>query len=160
MSMIEKLSRVFLGADEADTKEEAVPRLRRFYVGAAQRARQLAHHAELAPHEAGRTALQHLAGREQALADGLRRKILELGGFPGEAPPPPEPLGTLNYWSRLLHDLEGHREAVRQLLEEVAERTDDRPDLAEYLRGLARDEADHAEVLRDLIARSDPQALD
>ena len=66
----------------------------------------------------------------------------------------------MNYWGRLVRDLEAHREAVQLFLEAATEITDEQPETADFLRRLALEEEIHAERLRALIARSDPQALD
>ena len=159
MSLLGKLTRVLVGDGEREI-EEIIPRLRNMYTACAQRSRQMARHAELTPHEAGRLALVELAAEEKDLAERLRRKIMELGGFAGDVRQLPEPLGAMNYWGRLVRDLEAHREAVQLFLEAATEITDEQPETADFLRRLALEEEIHAERLRALIARSDPQALD
>ncbi len=160
MSFLSRISRVLIGEDEEEAREEAIPRLRRFYIAAVQRSRQMERHAELAPHESGRISLERLAQGEMVLADLLRAEIVARDGFAGEARKTPEPSGTLNYWGRLVRDLEAHRAAISDMLDYATELSDDEPELADFLRGRVRDETHHAEQLRALIARSDPQAID
>ena len=158
MGLMGKLTRVLIGDAEGEV-EETIPRLREMYYRSVQRARQLARHAEMAPHEAGQRSLTELAAEEQDQAERLRRKVLELGGFAGDVQQAPEPTGTLNYWGRLVRDLEAHRDAIRRLIELATELSENQPETADFLRNLAREEELHAERLRALIARSDPQAL-
>ncbi len=159
MKRFEAVARALLSNGRGGS-ERLLARLRELYASAVQRHRWLVEHAELAPHEAGRRALQELAAEEKEQAERLRRLVSAVGGFAGDVPVPPPPQGACNYWGRLTQDLEAHRAAARDIRDQATTLVDEHPELAEALAALAREEEEHAARLRALIARSDPQALD
>jgi hypothetical protein len=157
-TFLRRLSQLVIG-EEID-QEAFVRALQGCYASCAQRAALLKCHAELAPQEYSTRALQGLAADEEQqqarLAGTLRERGLQL--------PEVAAAGTdaviSNHWGRLVHDLELHREAVREL-QELAMRFDTVAEAGTTLfRGLSVEEAEHCQRLRELIARADPQALD
>ncbi|GIW41315.1 MAG: hypothetical protein KatS3mg076_1892 [Candidatus Binatia bacterium] len=159
MSLWSRLGRILVGGEEPEP-EEILPRLRRLYAATVERQRSMLRHAELAPNEASREGLTKLAEEEKELAERLRELVARHGGFAGDVPAGEPPPPGLNHWSRLVQDLEAHRSAVKELLDHAADLTDDEPELAEALRELARREEIHVFLLRRLVARADPQAID
>jgi hypothetical protein len=159
MGVLERFSRLIAGG-EAAARYAAVEALTQCYSECTQRARRLARHAELAPHEFSAEALRELAAAEEAQAgrlhDALRAADAEVPNVPG---PPPLP-GALNLWGRLVQDLEAHRLSARRLRELAVHFAESLPTTAALFDELCREESIHCERLRALIARADPQALD
>lgn len=158
MQALDALARMLTGTPRS-TAKTAVTAIRELYRRTAERARQLARHAARTPHEAGRRELEALALAEREHADRMRRKVLALGGFPGDALDSEPRADAPSYWGRLVLDLEAHRDAVRDLLDAATAVTDSDLETALFLRQLAHEEDAHALRLRALIARSDPHAL-
>jgi hypothetical protein len=159
MGMLEKLSRFVVGG-QAGVVHDATAILQACYVGGVQRARQLGRHAEMAPQAYATDGLQDLATAEEKqterLRDALRAANAPVPTVPTESLPP----GALNHWARLIQDLEAHRASARQLRELTVHFAESLPSTAELFDQLCREEMDHCERLRTLIARADPQALD
>lgn len=159
MSMLEKLSRLVVGT-EAGAVHDATDMLTRCYIDYIKRARQLSRHAEMAPQAYGTQGLRDLAAAEEAQAERLREALRAIGA---PIPPVPDeslPPGALNHWSRLVQDLEAHRASARRLRELAVHFAETLPATAQLFDALCREEFAHAERLRTLIARADPQALD
>jgi hypothetical protein len=129
------------------------------YRGFTERAQQLERHAGAAPTAQAESALRGLAAEDESMASRLRGAI-QTAGFPVPValPPPSTPEGP-SHWARLTNDLELHRQAFRRLREAAIEAAADRPQLQALLEALGYEEQRHAERLRGLIARADPQAL-
>lgn len=124
-------------------------------------ARDLARHADMAPHEAGARALRAMAGEEEDLA---RRVLSVLAGSGGPVPllieEPPSEGRNLNYWKRLCEDLDAHlriRNGVELVRRHGAEAL---PDLTATMEAVARQAERHLRCLRDLIASADSHGLD
>lgn len=159
MGVLKRLKDLFLSEYERDA-HDLKPQVRRFYVDAMHREHSLRLQAEEAPHAAGRDGLRQLAEEEKEVVERLRKIIHDSGSFAGEVNRAPEPLGALNYWARLAQVLDAHKSAIKDYLDEATLLTDSHPELADELRSLARLEDRHGALLRALIAKSDPQALD
>jgi len=159
MGVLDKLSRLVIGGQTA-AQRAAAGALEECYSGAAQRARQLARHAELAPQEYSISALRELAAAEDAQVERLRQALQGAGRpVPVVATTPP-PGGAMNHWRRLVQDLEAHRASARRLRELTVHFAESLPTTAALFDELCRNESIHCERLRTLIARADPQALD
>jgi hypothetical protein len=159
MRVLGKLSR-FMAGGEVAARYAAVEALTQCYIECTQRARRLARHAELAPHEFSAEALKELAVAEEGQAGRLRDA---LHAAEAEVPnvPDPYPLpGALNLWGRLVQDLEAHRLSARRLRELAVHFAESLPTTAALFDELCGEESTHGERLRGLIARADPQALD
>jgi len=159
MGVLDRLSR-FVAGSETVARRAAIAALSQSYVECTQRARRLLSHAELAPHEFSAQALKELAAADDAqaarLRDALRAAEAEV---PTVADPAPLP-GALNLWGRLVQDLEAHRTATQRLRELAGHFAESLPTTATLFDELRHEESMHAERLRSLIARADPQALD
>jgi hypothetical protein len=159
MGVFDKLSRLVIGGSGVAT-EEVAPALARSYLDCARRTAQLLRHAEMAPQQQSAETLKQLAAAEEEQRDRLRRALEATGAPVPAATPDPVPRGALNHWARVVQDLEAHRGAVQCYRELAIRFADSFPKTAELFDGLCREEAAHCEVLRALIARADPQALD
>lgn len=121
-------------------------------------AQQLREHATLAPYPAAAEKLGALAAAEEAQAKRLAETIAALGG--SAEPSAAKPVGGPSHWARLMADLEAEQSAEARYLEQAIEWENDFPEIGALLRELEREEQHHRVLLRDLIAKSDPQALD
>ena len=136
MGVLEKFSRFLTGG--ATTQSEAIEALTQCYIDCVTRARQLVRHADMAPQEHAARALRELAADEEAQAERLREA----------------------HWARLVQDLEAHRTSMRRLRELAIRFAEELPSTANLFDEMSREEFAHAERLRALIARADPQAID
>ncbi|HUI28194.1 MAG TPA: hypothetical protein VL403_19095 [Candidatus Kryptonia bacterium] len=159
MSWRERLARLVAG-ERGVILYDAIPELQQVQVGFAQRARQLRRHAEQAPNQLNRLELGRLADEDQARVQEIAAALAAVGGQPAEAPVLAAVTGSFNHWARLVEDLESHRAAVRRLRERVIHFAETLPDTAALFDRLYDEEEKHLTVLRDLIARTDPQAID
>jgi hypothetical protein len=120
---------------------------------------QLEAHGEIVPYAHVGERLAAIRTTEEKNAGQLAQRLAELGRHPS-----PNGAGILhggrNSWERLVATLEDYRALLRQLGHLGARWDDDSPDDA-ALVGRLRDSAlQHREILIDLVARSDPHALD
>lgn len=159
MGVLDRLSRLVAGG-EAAARHDAIGALTLCYVECTQRARRLARHAELAPHEYSAEALKELAAADDAQATRVRDALRAAEAEVPTVPEPPLLPGALNLWGRLVHDLEAHQASMRRLRELAMHFAESLPTTATLFDELCREESMHAERLRALIARADPQALD
>jgi ribonuclease D len=155
MGVLSKLSRLVTGNTPA---EEAVAALVDCHQSAIVHARQLARHAELAPHNHAANRLGELADEDQRQASRLAEALRAAGQNVPNVPDTPS-AGAPNYWARLVQDLESHRRAVRRLRELTTHFAERNPSVSALFEELGRDEMAHCDALRELIARADPQAL-
>jgi bacterioferritin (cytochrome b1) len=122
-------------------------------------AAQLRVHAERVPYPGLATTLLALAAEEDAHAARLEEHVARVGGRLN---------GTLagatrdgrNYWERLTIDLEMLRTKSKRYLELSQHWDIDDAAAATLFSELAHEDAAMCRVLADLIARSDPHALD
>jgi hypothetical protein len=159
MGMLEKLSRLVIGSQVA-VIHDATEVLQECYVGCVQRARQLSRHTDMAPQEYAAEGLRELTAAEEKQAERLRDALRAADAALPTPPTEPLPAGALNHWARLVQDLEAHRTSARRLRELAVHFAESLPSTAHLFDELCREEADHCERLRTLIARADPQALD
>lgn len=155
MGVLERFSR-FVGGGARDPRDE----LRTCYVGCIGRAAQLRRHADMAPQAYSIEGLQQLAAEEEQQAERLRNALRADGQMVPTISSQPLPPGALNHWSRLVQDLEAHRQSARRLRELAIHFAEAMPSTATLFDDLCREEMVHCERLRALIARADPQALD
>jgi hypothetical protein len=148
----------FVGGDSHGSGEESIPHLQKTYVGLLQRSAQMRQHAEAAPNQLNQDELKRLAAEDEARARRVAEALASAGAASTAAPELPR-TGAPNHWARLVQDLEAHRAAVRLLREQSIQLADSSPETAALLAELCVQEDQHAIRLRDLIARTDPQAL-
>jgi hypothetical protein len=120
-------------------------------------AQQLRDHAAKAPYPHAEKQLLELAAEEEAQAERLRAAIEALGG--SVAPLDAVPQDGRNHWLRLTLDLAAKQEAGGRYLEQAVRWEQDFPAVGNLLRGLEREEQERRHGIRDMIARSDPHAL-
>jgi hypothetical protein len=121
-------------------------------------AQQLREHAALAPYPAAAERLAALADAEEAQAKRLAETIASLGGTAEAAAAKPA-IGR-SHWARLMMDLEAEQAAGARYLEQAIAWENEFPAIGDLLRELEHEEQRHRVLLRDLLAKSDPQALD
>ncbi|MGH7858925.1 MAG: ferritin-like domain-containing protein [Candidatus Binatia bacterium] len=148
--------RLFTSGD-ARLQEEVLTGLVDDYNAEVRLAQQLRLHAEEAPYPHAADRLQQLAALEEAQAERLRNEILRLGG--SVAPPEPSVRSARNHWARLVCDLEDEQAAGKRYLDQAVRWEEAYPETADLLRNLGREEQTHRVWIQDLIARSDPQAI-
>jgi len=159
MGMLDRISRLIVGGS-AGAARDATQALAECYTGCVQRARQLSRHAERAPQDYGATGLHELATAEERQASRVRDALQAAGAVVPGAAAVDIPSHALNHWARLVQDLEAHRLSARRLRELAVHFAETLPSTAALFDELCREENDHCERLRTLIARADPQALD
>lgn len=138
---------------------EALPELQQAHAGLVQRAEQLRRHAQLGPNQLSCIELARLADEEEAEAQRVAQAVVALGGAASASPAQTPAAGSLNHWGRLVQDLEGHRAAAKRLREDAFHFAETLPEAAALFEQLCHAEERHALRLRDLIARTDPHAL-
>jgi len=159
MGVLDRLSRLVAGS-EAAARYDAIGALGQCYVECTQRARRMAHHADLAPHEYSAEALKELAAADNAQAERVRDALQAVAAKVPTVPDLPPLAGARNLWGRLVHDLDAHRASTQRLRELAVHFAERLPTTAALFDQLYHEEAMHSERLRALIARADPQALD
>jgi rubrerythrin len=129
------------------------------YVREKQHAMRYSQHADRMRYPQFRDALDGLAAEERKHAELIAAKIQEMGGELPEFVPihvAHEP----NSWSYLRTDLEEERRCAGELEEDLPMLSDEYPDVAELLGQIESDGEQHRSRIRDMLARSDPQAAD
>lgn len=157
MGILQRVAR-FVGVDAPPG--EAALALLDAYAGSARRAAQLREHAEIAPHENSAAILRDLAGAEDQQVRRLREAMQGLRITPpGSAVADRDPVTGQSHWVRVVQDLEEHRRAVQKYREAAIKLAEAAPALATLFEELSQEEYAHCEILRGLVARADPQAL-
>ncbi len=150
------LRRIFASEEERVT-EDILHDLLEDYNAEIRLAQQMRLHAEEAPYPQAADRLRQIAEHEEAQAERLRAEIERLGG--SASPPETSPRGGKNHWARLVADLDEERAASKRYLEQAIRWDIFRPEISEFLHSLEREEQHHRLWLQDMIARSDPHAL-
>jgi hypothetical protein len=122
-------------------------------------ARQLEAHAEAAPYPHIGDKLQSLLQVEEGNARTLAERLAVLGRHPRENGAGPI-RGGRNSWERLVVMLEDYRALLRRLSALWVRWDDEHPRDAALVRALRDSATEHREAIVDLIARSDPHAID
>lgn len=120
-------------------------------------AKQLRDHAQKAPYAHAEKLLLGLAEAEETQVERLRAAIEGLGGSAAADALPPDQ--AKNHWARMVLDLEAKQAAGNRYLEQAIRWENLHPEIGELLRTLEREQQAHRQALRDLVARSDPHAL-
>jgi rubrerythrin len=148
-------SRFFGGGD--DVKPLAVSLLLHAYVREQQQAMRYRQHAERMRYTHFREVLIRLAQAEDAHAGEIARKLEALGApLPDVVPVRFAP--EQNSWYYLRTDLEEEQRCAGELEADLTRLGGAYSDIAEMMRRIERDGRKHRAALRDMLARSDPQA--
>ena len=139
-------------------REDLVRDLVADYTAEIALAQQLRDHAKQAPYPSAADRLNELAAADEEQAKRLAAAIQGLGGTMPEGAPAPR--GGRSHWARIMEDLRDKQSAGTRYLEQAMEWDTEFPEIAELLRALEREEHQHRVLIRDLVAKSDPQALD
>jgi rubrerythrin len=133
--------------------------LRHLYVREKQHAMRYGQHAEKMLYPQFHDGLSKLASEEDKHAQLIAAKIEDLGGELPEVIPikvAHEP----NSWSYLRTDLEEEQRCAGELVGDPAVLGGEFGEVAELLDQIDKDGRRHRAELRDMLARSDPQASD
>ncbi len=133
--------------------------LQRLHAQYRHLARVLEAHAQAAPYPQVAERLQALLRDEERNARAIADRLAELGRHPldnGAGPPP----GGRNSWERLVGLLEEYRALVRRLSTLWVRWDDEAPEDAALVRTLRDSATRHRDAIGDLVARSDPHAID
>ena len=122
--------------------------------------RQLEMHASRAPYPQVGERLRDLLAAEDANRNRIVARLQALGRRASEKNGADEIRGGRNSWERLIANLEEYRALVRRLSELELRWHDHHPEDAEFMRGLREAALRHRDTIVDLIARSDPHAID
>ena len=131
--------------------------LRSRYADEKQHAARFIQHAQKMQYPQFRDALLRVAADESKHADWIAAKINELGG----SLPVVRKVSSVekNSWQYLLEDLEEERRCSADLESDMLGIEGDYPDIAELLQRIDDEERQHREQIREMLMRSDPQAL-
>jgi hypothetical protein len=120
--------------------------------------RQLESHAEVAPYPHVGERLQEILQDEDRNARVVAERLVALGRHLRE-----DGIGEIrgghNAWARLVVMLEDYRALLRRLSALWVRWDDEHPEDAALVRGLRDSAVGHREAIVDLVARSDPHAL-
>jgi hypothetical protein len=159
MGVLQRLSRLMTGGTEAVAELDAGEALTQCYVDCVRRAHLLSRHAEMAPPGYGTDGLKELAAAEAQQVEQWRNALRAAGVTPPTVADDDLPPGAPNHWARLVQNLQLHRASARRLRELAVHFAESLPATAALFDQLCAEESMHAERLRTLIARADPQAL-
>jgi hypothetical protein len=138
--------------------QSLLPELLASYREEARLARQIREHANLAPHQAGVQGLRAVAEEQERLVKLLHDKLAALGG---EGSDNTDPLkGGKNHWTRVVQDVEENRARERYYNEQATRYDPALPDAAALFRTLEQGKRRINVLLRDIVSRADPHALD
>jgi rubrerythrin len=131
--------------------------LRRWYADERQHEDRFKEHAQRMQYPQFREALLRIAADESRHADWIAEKIKELGGsIPAVLETPSK---EKNSWQYLLGDLEEERQCAAELEADMLRIKSDYPEVAELLGRIDKEEKQHRHDIREMLMRSDPQAL-
>lgn len=122
-------------------------------------ARQLEAQIEEAPYPQVAERLQELVDGEERNARRVAERLVALGRHLREDGAGPI-RGGGNAWARLVVMLEDYRLLLRRLSALWVRWDDENPEDAALVRGLRDTGVEHRDAVVDLIARSDPHAID
>ena len=148
--------RKFLGLSP-DGYHKALEILRGRYIDESQHATRFAQHAQKMQYPQFREKLLRIAAEEKQHADWIAEKM---GTFGGQLPAVPEVApDEKNSWQYLLADLEEERQCAAEIEEEIQKIQPELPAVAEMLERIHEDGQRHRKEIREMLMRSDPQAL-
>ena len=122
-------------------------------------ARQIEFHADLAPYPFMAERLKKISGDEERSARLIGDRLMALGRQPSIAPSGAIRTGR-NSWERLIQDSDDYRALLRRLSPLWVRWDDESTEDAAVVRSVLDAATRHRDELNDLVARSDPHALD
>ena len=128
------------------------------YRAEATQAAHLRRHAELARYPQVAAQLRALAEVEDRHAALLRDHILAMGG--GIPPVAPEPLAGRSQWERAVALRQVAQAKRRRLIEHFGQWDPEEPASAQLLARIYDEDGETFSIYDDIVARSDPHALD
>ena len=131
--------------------------LRSRYADEKQHAARFVQHAQKMQYPQFRDTLLRIAADESKHAEWIAKKINELGG----SLPAVVKTSAMekNSWQYLLEDLEEERRCAADLESDMLTIETDYPDIVELFQRIDEDERKHRDEIREMLMRSDPQAL-
>ena len=148
--------RKFLGLSP-DGYHRAVELLRERFLDESRHVTRFTQHAEKMQYPQFRERLLHIAEEEAKHRDSIAEKISTFGGqLPAVPTVAPE---EKNSWQYLLADLETERQCAAEIEDEIREIQPELPAVAEMLERIHKDGKRHRKEIREMLMRSDPQAL-
>lgn len=135
----------------------AIEILRARYIEERQHVTRFTQHAQKMQYLQFRAKLLSIAAEEAKHAEWIAEKINLLGGQVPEVPavPPTEQ----NSWQYLLTDLEEEKHCSEELLEQIQTLRPELPQVAAVLQRIYEDGSKHRQTIREMLIRSDPQAV-
>lgn len=156
-STLKKMWKWLLQSRAHDGQEDLLAMLCQEYAEETRHSIQFKAHAERMHYPQFRERLLKIAEEEEKHAQWLKEKIIGLGGeiprilFTAER--------GLNSWEQLRLDLEEEKRCVADLTEKLATSKEIDLETAEDLGRMLGEEKRHRESIRDMLMRSDPQAV-
>jgi bacterioferritin (cytochrome b1) len=131
--------------------------LRARYIEERHHVMRFTEHAQKMQYPQFREKLLGIAAEEAKHAEWIAEKINLLGGRLPVVPdvPPTEQ----NSWQYLLADLEEEKHCSEELLEQIQTIRPDLPLVAAVLQRIYEDGSKHRQAIREMLIRSDPQAV-
>ncbi len=148
--------RGFLGLS-ADDNVTAVEILQRRFIVESQHVKRFKQHGERMQYPQFRERFLRMAADGEKHAQLIGEKISGLGGTLPAVPDIEARAG--NNWHNLLADLEEHRLSAAELLDHVYYLRPGHPEIADMFLSISRDGEKHRAEIREMLMRSDPQAL-
>jgi hypothetical protein len=139
-------------------RRDLVAELLEDYRGEMEQAAHLRRHAELARYPQVAARLRELADAEERHGALLRDHILGLGG--GIPPVAPDPLPGHSQWERAVAARKAAQEKRRRLIEHVGQWDPEEPASAKLLARIYDEDGEQLAAYDDIVARSDPHAID
>jgi rubrerythrin len=127
------------------------------YIEESRHVARFTEHADRMQYPQFRHRLLAIAADHAEHVEMIGEKIKQLGGRLLGVPPlsPSEK----NSWQYLLEDLNEQQRSLAELLAQVQTIKEELPEVAELLMKINQDGARHRAAIRDMLMKSDPQAL-
>ena len=148
--------RRFLGG-APDSRQKAIAILSDLYVNESQLAARFKAYADKMQYPQFRQKLLAIAAEQAGHVEKIGERIRQLGGrLPGV---PPLPSSEKNSWQYLLEVLTEQQRSSAERLAHIPTIQEELPDVAELLTRINESGVKHRAAIRDMLMRSDPQAL-
>ncbi|HXG52444.1 MAG TPA: ferritin-like domain-containing protein [candidate division Zixibacteria bacterium] len=131
--------------------------LKQRYLEELRHAERLREHAARMQYPQFRQKLLDIAAEETKHAEWIAARIRLLGGEPPPFKPPP--VSGRNSWQYLLLDLEEEGRCGARLQDEIRTLEPELPEIGGLLDRIRKDDEKHRQEIREMLMRSDPQAL-